>query len=93
MEHLTISDVGEEISYQIQLNFLNTELSNIIKTSLDVDPEYSKQIFRVIEVTNEGNLKFTYTTKAINLKPMKKSINSMFENLTLVIQTIKQFAP
>jgi hypothetical protein len=93
MDYLCISDVGEEISYQFQLNFFNPDISRIIKTSLDVDPEYSKQINREISITQDGNITFKYSTKAINLKPMKKSINSMFENLSLVLQTIQQFSP
>ena len=91
MEILSISDVEDDIKYNLKLNFFNEELCKILKNTISVDPEYSKSIIREIKITEEGNLHFTYSTKAINLKPMKKSINSMLENLSLVLETIHLF--
>lgn len=93
MEVLKVNDTNDNISYSVKLNFMNDHISNVVKTTLEVDPEYSKNINREINVTNEGSLEIKYHTQAIYLKPMKKSINAMFENMALVLQTIRDFAP
>lgn len=90
---LTINDINDTIKYSVALNFFDKSISNIVKTSLEVDPEYCKQIKRDMEITEDGNLVINYSSSAINLKPMKKSINSMLDNLSLILETINQFEP
>ena len=91
MEILKVNDINDTIKYQTRFNLHNIELANILKSSLEVDSEFSKKIERVFEVTEEGNLLLTYKTTAMQIKPMKKSINGMLENMILVLETIDQF--
>lgn len=93
MEILSVNDINDDISFDMSINLFNKELAIILKQALEVDPEFSKQISRSIEVGEFGNLNLNYKSKAINLKPMKKSINGMLENMVLVLQTVDGFKP
>jgi hypothetical protein len=92
-EILHVKDINQQIKYEFTLNLMNKDLALIIKRTLEVDPEFSISILREFNITNEGNLKVSYESKAIYLKMMKKSINGMFENMTLVLKTVSRYSP
>ena len=93
MEVLQVKELDQTIKYSVSFNLFNIELSEILKKTLEVDEEFSKKIQRVFEVSKEGNLNLSYTTSVVNLKPMKKSINGMLENMSLVLETVLNFSP
>ena len=68
MEVLNVSDISDNIKLEIKFNFLNSKLANTLKTSLEVDPEYSKEIKREFIIDESGNLNLSYESTAINLK-------------------------
>ena len=60
--------------------------------SLDVDEEFTKEINR--EIKAEGrilNIKFELEAK--HIKSLKKSLISLYENINLIVLTIKDFSP
>ena len=90
-ETLVVNNIDDKIKLEIKFNFLNQKLSNILKSALEVDPEYSKEIKREFEIDESGNLNLSYQTHALNIKPMKKSVNAMYENMRLILETIQLF--
>ena len=57
-----------------------------------MDEEYTKEIKR--EIKTEGrilNIKFDFEAKYI--KSLKKSLITLYENINLIILTIKDFSP
>ena len=67
-------------------------MAKIIANSINVDKEYSEEISR--EIKTEGStliIKYDLDTKYT--KSLKKSLNTLYENLKLIILTIKDFSP
>lgn len=90
-DHLKINSTEDNIQYSFKLNLLNKELSEIIKNTISVDKEYNSNITRNISICSDGNITFDYSSKAIYLKPMKKSINSLMDSISLILETVNQF--
>ena len=76
----------------MHLVFPSNEISEIIKNSLDVDEEFCAEIAREI-ITEGKSLTIKYKFDAKYLKTFKKSLSCLYENLRLVILTIKDFSP
>ena len=60
--------------------------------SLDVDPEYIEEIKREIK-TQGRTLLIIYNLEGALIKSLKKSLSSLFENIKLIVETIKDFSP
>ena len=74
------------------MTFPTKEIAQIIANTLDVDKEYCEEISRHIKVEDKTlNIKFEFEAK--NIKNLKKSINTFYENLKLIILTIRDFSP
>lgn len=91
-EILAVNDINQKIKLEIKFNLFDYKLSNILKSTLEVDSEYSKDIERNFYIDDNGNLSLEYISTAINIKPMKKSINAMYENMKLVLETVLKFS-
>lgn len=90
-DYLKIENTDDNIKYSFSLKVLNKELAEIIKNTISVDKEYNSNINREITISEEGNITFLYSSKAIYLKPMKKSINSLMDSISLILETVNQF--
>ena len=74
------------------MTFPTNEVSQIIANSLDVDKEYNDEINRQIK-TEGRTLNIIYDFDAKNIKNLKKSLMTLYENIKLIVQTIKDFSP
>ena len=74
------------------MTFPTNEVAQIIANSIDVDKEYTEEINRQIKVEDKTlNIKFEFEAKYA--KNLKKSLITLYENLKLIILTIKDFSP
>ena len=74
------------------MTFPTNEVAQIIANSLNVDKEYCEEITR--EIKAEGRtLNIKYTFEAKYTKNLKKSLSALYENLKLIVLTIKDFSP
>ena len=74
------------------MTFPTNEVAQIIANSLNVDKEYSEEINR--EIKAEGRiLNIKYDLEAKHIKNLKKSLLSLYENIKLIVLTIKDFSP
>ena len=74
------------------MTFLTSEASQIIANSLNVDKEYNDDIKRQIKAEGK-TLNIIYDYDAKNIKNLKKSLLTLYENIKLIVQTIKDFSP
>lgn len=83
---------NDKMTYEINLTLPTKEAAQIVCNSLDVDSEFIEEIKR--EIKTEGRvLTIKYDLDAYLIKNLKKSLSSLFENMKLVVQTIKDFSP
>ena len=74
------------------MTFPTNEVAQIIANSIDVDKEYTEEISRQIKAEDKTlNIKFEFEAKYV--KNLKKSLITLYENLKLIILTIKDFSP
>ena len=74
------------------MTFPTNEVANIIANSLNVDKEYNEEIKR--EIKAEGRiLNIKYNLESKQIKNLKKSLLSLYENIKLIVLTIKDFSP
>ena len=74
------------------MTFPTNEVAQIIANSLNVDKEYCEEINR--EIKAEGRiLNIKYDLEAKYIKNLKKSLLSLYENIKLIVLTIKDFSP
>ena len=67
-------------------------MTKIIANSLDVDEEFIKEIKR--EIKAEGRvLNIKYDFEAKHIKSLKKSLVFLYDNIKLIVLTIKDFSP
>ena len=74
------------------MTFPTNEVAQILANSIDVAKEYTEEINRQIKVEDKTlNIKFEFEAKYA--KNLKKSLITLYENLKLIILTIKDFSP
>ena len=84
--------LGYSIFSEVNMTFPTNEVAQIIANSLNDYKEYCEEITRQIKA--EGRiLNIIYTFEYEYIKNLKKSLLALYENIKLVVLTIKDFSP
>ena len=76
----------------MNFTFPTNEIAQIVGNALDVDKEFVEEITRQIKAEGRTlNIKYDFDCQYI--KSFKKSLSSLYENMKLVKETIKDFSP
>jgi len=66
--------------------------AEIVAKTLSVDAEFTSEITRAITVVDKNTVKLEYRLKASYIKYLKKSVKAMYENIDLVLRTMRDFS-
>jgi len=79
------------VSYVTHIPLPDEKSAEIVAKTLNVDPEFTNEIQRTISVV-KNTVKLEYVLKAGYIKYLKKSIKAMYENIELVLRTMRDFS-